>query len=104
MGDRAYFSARAILQIGMRARARSHEHSAKYPIPAISSTSFQHTDPDLRHVIQMLERNSGAQGPTLDFPKGGTNTHAHLLWMSDLFVDLTHAGPTPTLRSCESYL
>ena len=52
----------------------------------------------------MLECNSGAQGPTLDFPRVGTNTHLHSLWMSGLFVDLTHVGPTPTLRSYESYL
>jgi len=103
MRDRAYFSARAILQVNMRARAQ-HECASKYPIPAISSSSYKHTDPDLHHVIRMFEHNSGARGPTLDFPSGDTNTHAHLLWMSNLFVDLTRAGPNPTLKSCKSYL
>jgi len=102
MRDRAYFSARAILQINMRARARSHECASKYPIPAIFSGSFQTTDPDLRHVLRMLERNSHT--PTLDFPSEDTSTHAHTLWMSIFFVDLTHAGPNPTLESYGSYL
>jgi len=102
--DRAYYSARAILQIYMSARAQSHEYASKYPIPAISSDSFQHADPDLHHVIHMLERNSGARGPTLNFPRGDINTHAHSLWMSNFFVDLTHAGPNPTLESYEHYL
>jgi len=104
MRDRAYFSARAILQISMRARAQSNERASKYPIPAISSSSFKHTDPDLHHVIRMLERNSGTGGPTFDFPSGDTNTHAHSLWMSSLFVDLTRAGANLTLESYESYL
>ena len=48
MRDQAYFSARATLQINMGARAQLHEHTSKYPIPAVSSSSFQHTDPDLQ--------------------------------------------------------
>ena len=28
----------------------------------------------------------------------------HLLWVSNLFVDLTRVGQNPTLRSYESYL
>jgi len=104
MRDRAYFSAQAILQISMRARTQSDECASKYPIPAISSGSFEHTDPDLHHVIRMLEHNSGTRGPTFDFPSGSTNTHAHSLWMSNLFVDLTRAGANPTLKSYESYL
>jgi hypothetical protein len=104
MRDRAYFSARAILQINMMARAQSHERASKYPIPAVSSTSVQDTDPDLRHVISMLKHNFAPGIPILDFPMVDTNTHAHSLWMSNLFVDLTHAGPNPTLRSYGSYL
>jgi len=103
MRDRAYFSARAILQVNTRARAQSHEFASKYPIPAISSSSFKYTDPDLHHVIRLLERNSGTRGPILCFP-GDTTTHAHSLWMSNLFVDLTRASPNPTLKSYESYL
>ena len=47
-----------------------------------------------------------AAGPSLklNFPTGGTNTHAHLLWMSNLFVYLTCAGPNPILESYWSYL
>jgi len=104
MRDRAYLSARAILQINMRARAQSHELASKYPIPAISLGSFKHTDPDLHHIIHMLERILGTHGPILNFPRGDKNTHAHSLWMSNLFVDLTCAGLIPTLESYESYL
>jgi hypothetical protein len=103
MRDRAYFSARAVLQINMKARAQSHKLASRYPIPAISSSLVQRTDPDLHHIICMLEYNFGHDKPILDFPKG-TNTHAHSLWMSALFVDLTHAGLNPTLRSYKSYL
>jgi hypothetical protein len=106
MRDRAYFSARAILQINMRARAQSHKLASKYPIPAVSSNSvqhIQHSDPDLYHIICMLECNLDHGKPTLNFP-GGTNTHTHSLWMSTLFVDLTHVGPNPILTSYESYL
>jgi hypothetical protein len=104
--DRAYFSAQAILQINTGARAQSSELASKYPIPtpAVPSSTFQHTDPDLHHVIRMLECNRGPGKPTLDFPKGDTNTDAHSLWMSNLFVDLTRVGPNPILKSYESYL
>jgi hypothetical protein len=106
MRDRAYFSARAILQINMRARAQSHKLASKDPIPAVSSSSvqrIQHTDPDLYHIIRMLECNLEDGKPTLDFPKS-TNTHTHSLWMLTLFVDLTRVGPNPTLASYGSYL
>jgi hypothetical protein len=104
--DRVYFSARAILQINMRARTQSHKLASKYPIPAVSSNSvqhIQHSDPDLYHIICMLEWNIGHGNPTLNFP-GGTNTHTHSLWMSTLFVDLTHVDPNPILTSYKSYL
>jgi len=105
MRDRAYFSARAILQINLRARARSRdERVSNYTIPAIASSSFQHTDPDLHHIILMLELNSGSSRPTLDFPRVDTTTHTHSLWLSNLFVDLTYVGPNPILASYESYL
>ena len=52
----------------------------------------------------MLKRNSGARGPILCFPRGDTNTHAHSLWMSNLFADFTRAYPNQTLASYESYL
>jgi len=109
MRDRAYFSARAILQINVGARAQSPEHASKYPILAIPSSSSQHTDPDLYHIILMLEfnlhkPNSHPNRPNFDFPRVGTNTHAHSLWMSNLLVDLTYAGPNPILHSYWSCL
>ena len=104
MRDRAYFSARAILQISLRARIQSQEHASRYPITIVPLNTFQHTDPDLHHVIRMLECNFCADRPTLDFPMVGTNTHGHLLWMSNLFVDLTREGPNPIMKSYESYL
>ena len=65
--------------------------------------SSQHITPD-HHIIHVPEHNSATQGPTLDFPEGGTNVHVHSLGMSNLFVDLTHAGPNPTPMSYEPYL
>ena len=103
MRDRAYFSARAILKIHTSAKSQSHEHASKYPIPAISPRSFQHIDPDLHNILHMLKLNFGPGRPTLEFPRVDTNTYAHLLWMSNLFIDLTHGGPNPILRSCHSY-
>ena len=105
MRDQAYFSGRAILRIKASVMAQSDDRACKYPIPAVASSSFQHTDPDLHHVLYMLELNSGLGRPaTLDFPRVGTNTHAHLLWMSNLFVDFTSAGPKPILKSYRPYL
>ena len=104
MRDRAYFSARAILQISMRARTQSHEFASKYPIPEVTSNTPQHTDHDIHHVIRMLKCNSNSDRPTLIFPRAGANTHNHLLWMSNLFIDLTRVGPNPIMQSYESYL
>jgi len=103
MRDRAYFSVRAILQINTGARFRSRDHASRYRIPVISSSPHRHADTDFRHVTRMLEFNSHPDRPTVDFPREGTNTPLHSLWMSNLLVDLTRIGPNPTLRSCESY-
>ena len=106
MRDRAYYSARAILQINMRARIRSQGHASKYLIPAVSAVSAnppQHNDPDLLHLIHMFERNPDASRHVL-FPHGAKNTWIHSLWLSNLFVDLTRAGPNPILRSNDAYL
>ena len=102
--DQAYFSARAILQINTCAKLHSRDQSFNYPIPAVSSARYQHTDPDFQHIIRTLERSSGPGGRTVDFPRGGMNTAAHSHWMSNLFVDLTRIGPNPILRSYKSYL
>jgi len=104
MRDRAYFSARAILQINIGARTQSHERASQYPLPVISLSSFQRTDTDLHRVLHVLEPNIGSGRPTLDFPRGGINTHAQSLWLSNLFVDLVCVGPNPTLESYQSYL
>ena len=104
MRDRAYFSARAILQISMSARAQPHVRASKYPIPAIHSVRFKHTDPDLYHIIRILEYNFKAHRPTFSFPDGDSGTHTHLLWISNLLADVTHVGPNPILRSYHSFL
>ena len=106
MRDRAYFSARAILRINLRARVRSQEHASKYHIPilAISLSSFGDTDPDFHHVIHMLACNMDASRPTLDFLRMDKNTYTHSLWLLNLFVDLTLVGPNPILQSSGSYL
>jgi hypothetical protein len=104
MRDRAYFSARAILQINTGARAHSRECVSKCPILPVSSRSVRHTDHDLHHIIRMLEYTFSPGEPILEFPKEGTNTQAHSLWVSNMFVDLTRVGPNPTLRSYDSYL
>jgi len=104
MRDRAHFSARAIFQISMRARTRSHELASKYPIPITSLSLFRRTDPDLLHVIWMFQHSLGASRPTLSFPNAGIATLTHSLWLSNLFVDLTHVGPNPILQSYVFYL
>ena len=104
MRDRAYFSARAILQIHMRARSRFQDHGSKYSIPTVSADSFQDNDPGLSHLIHMFERHFNAARPILLFPDGTKITQIHSLWLSNLFVDLTHVGPNPILQSYESYL
>ena len=70
----------------------------------ITTTDIYLEPPDLHHIIRILECNSGPSGPTLDFPRRGENSPTHLLWMSNLFLDLTHVGQNPTLKSYESYL
>jgi len=107
MRNRAYFSARAVLQITMRARIRSQDHASKYPVPAVSADSedlYSHSDPDLFHLIEMLERNLDTSRPILTFLGGRENTQIHLLWLSNLFVDLTHVGQNPILESYPCYL
>ena len=104
MRDRAHFSARAILQISMRTRTQSDERASKYTIPTIPSNSFRHTDPDLHHVLSMLECNSDSDRPTFRFPGADTNSRTHLLWVLNLLVDVTRVGPNPILKSYESYL
>ena len=52
----------------------------------------------------MLKYNISPGTPTLAFPRVDETTHAHLVWVSNLFVDLTRVGPNPTLKSYKSYL
>ena len=105
MRDRAYFSARAIIQINMRARIRLREHASKYPIPilTIPSDSFMNVDHDLHQVVWTLGHNVHAFTPTLPFPRN-ENTRTHSLWVSNLLVDLTRAGPNPILEGYYFYL
>ena len=97
MRDRAYFSARAILQISLRARARPQEHSSKYLIPAVSSHPLDNTDPDIYHLIRLLERDLDELRPILNFYEM-ENTYAHRLWLSNLCVDSARVGTKPILR------
>ena len=104
MRDQAYFLAQAILQINMRVRVRSQDRASKYPIPEVSTNSFKLSDPNLLHPIWMLEHNWNASRPTLCFPNGETNTSNYLLWLLNLFVDLTRVGKNLILQSYRSYL
>ena len=104
MGDRAYFSARAILQISLRERFRSHERASKYPIPTqfrhpiqfILPTLFRSTDLDLGQVVKMLQCNARAPTLTLPLQESG-DTRGHSLWLSNLLVDFAHARPDSDL-------
>ena len=102
--DRAYYSARAILQINRDARLRSQEHASNYPIPVVPLLSSLQPDPDLSHILHTLEGNSSRKRPSLLFPNAGTNSHIHLLWVSNLFVDLALVGPNPILHYYPGYL
>ena len=103
MRDRAYFSARAILQINVSAGAQSHGRAEKYPIPFVIPDPSQHIDPDLHHVLYTLDHNCHTPRRVLNFPRD-TNSHTHSLWVTNLLMDATRAGPNPTLRSYQSYL
>ena len=98
MRDRAYFSARAIVQINMRARIRSHEHAPKDPINSVILRGDS-SDLDLDHVLRMHRHNTRDLAIPLLTDK---NTRAHSLWLSNLLVDLTRAGRIPMLRYYES--
>ena len=47
----------------------------------------------------MLERNSGNDRPALCFPVVAPHTYAHLMWVSNPFLELTRVGPNPVLES-----
>ena len=98
MEERVYLSARAILQIHMSARARSHELASKYPIPSVYP---EHVELDPHHIIHELE-DAFEDQLTPYFPTGGANAHTHLLWMSNSLHDLTGKGPNPLLFFCWS--
>jgi len=97
MRDRAYFSARAILQINLRGRVRPQERASKYPIPAVFSNPLYNTDPDIYHLIRILEQNLGDPRPTVNFYLMEGTTYAHRLWVTNLFVDLACVGLKPIL-------
>ena len=99
MEERAYFSARVILQIHASARARSHELASKYPIPSVDP---ERVNLDLYNIIHELEDESDAR-LTPYFPAGGANVHTHLLWMSNPLHDMTGEGPNPSLFFCWTY-
>ena len=104
MRDRAYFSARAILNISIGARVQSHERASAYPIPVPRPSTSYYLDPDFRHILEVLKHNSHDHQPTINFPIVGGNAYTHSLWISNFFVELTRPGPNPTLRSYGCYL
>ena len=93
MIDRAYFSARAIVQINSWAGIRLPEHASKYPIPVsiFSSTPFSFTDLDLDDVVAVLRDECPTPALLSLFPDDRA-TLAHSLWVSNLHVDLACAG------------
>lgn len=86
MGDRAYFSGRAILQINTCARLQSHECASEYPIPRFPLRRVIRANRDLRGIITMLKDMRASGGYISNFLDG-----ADSLWMSNLFVDLARA-------------
>ena len=102
MRDRAYFSARAILQINTRAGAQPHDNASRYPVPIIPSRPYEVTDPDLHNILYILEKFFVEHKPTFHFPSPDRNTHS--LWMTNLFVDSICICPNPTLEGYKSYL
>jgi len=85
-----------------RDNARSQlGHDVRNQISRLMISKISKIAHDLSSVFLM---NAGPDRPTANFPKEGTNTPLHLLWMSNLFVDLTRIGQNPTLRSYESYI
>ena len=91
MGDRAYFSGRAILQIKAVARFRSKECASKYPIPYGFFSLVGRVNRNLYQILRLCW--SGTQGVPINsfFVEG---IPAHLLWMSSLFVDMAREDPT----------
>ena len=55
----------------------------------------------------MLELNlygSHSHRPNFSFPRVGSYSHTHSLWVSNLLVELTYVGPNPILHSYGSYI
>ena len=102
MRDRAYFSARAILQINTRAGLQPHDNASRHPVPIIPSGPYEGTDPDLHNILYMLEKNVVRHEPTLQFPSADRKSHS--LWMTNLFVDSICIHPNPTVEDYKSYL
>ena len=102
MKDRAYSSARAILQIKTGAGVKPHDNASRHPVPIIPSNPYEHKDPDLHNILYMLEQNFVERKPTIHFPRGDRNTHS--LWMTNLFVDLIRISPNATLEGYKAYL
>ena len=98
MEERAYLSARAILQIKASARARSRQLASRYTIPVIYP---ERVNLILQDVIHDLEDKSDDRS-TPYFPTGTTDAHTCLLWMSKLVDDLTGKGPYPSMSICSS--
>jgi hypothetical protein len=89
MGDRAYFSGRAILHINATA---TQECAFNYPIPrGYNRYTTKVTNKNLYCVLYWLSRLQFID-ITLD-PSSLGSTPAHSMWMSNLHVDITLADP-----------
>ena len=105
MRDRAYSAACTILQIHARARAQSNEHALRYPIPAAPMVIYDQDHPCLSEILSQFERVSCTPRITLGlWNYAGGDHFAHSLWLSNLLVELTRAGPNPIWKSPSTHL
>jgi hypothetical protein len=91
MSDRAYFSARAILRITMTARLRSRESTFKYSIPHDHNHHrAEGINKDLNNILGWLSGWLCSHTYLIPSP---SSTPAHLMWMSNLHLDMIQADP-----------
>jgi hypothetical protein len=97
MIDRAYFSGRAILQINTAAKLQSQECASNYPFPHGYHYQSSNITKDLDYVLYWFLPSSNAWRGLLD-SSSMASTPAHLMWMSNMHVDITRAIPGSFMR------
>jgi hypothetical protein len=98
MGDRAYFSGRAILRINTTARLRSQEYASKYPIPRDYRPYTLGTgNVDLHRVLSWFSGYHRNSSYITLLPHSQGSTPARSMWMSNLQVDIAWADPDHTV-------